>query len=304
MGFFESISQQLSNISKEISNAKKSYNDAVSVEKPGDWCAKLCIPSENCKDCIEERRLTEAMLKELETMEDYAESSPEEIKELMKSRLSKCTLCGAPIESGESACPYCDTEYPEGMISIDIPVSKAERKSAMLKKAEEAWGHSVKCSMISVKNIKEHPAQGFIGKLSGLAVGLADAGANLNKMDSSQIQQMAKQYNESLSGYLRGAISGTYHSFGSYKLEEERKRMNEQAARSRQIEAERQAKLSQIQNERHQRELGMIKIRTPQYSGGADRFCGNCRYFWGGNNCSNGGHTNGASDYCGCWALK
>ena len=157
--------------------------------------------------------------------------------------------------------------------------------------------------MIASKNVKEHPAEGILGKLSGLAMGVLES-TSIMKQDSSQIKQMADKYGVSLSAYLKGAAAGSYQTFAGDQLEEASRRMQEQSARSRQIEAERQAKVSAIQNENYQRQLNMINHRSYGYSGGADRYCGNCRYFWGGNNCTNGGHTSGASDYCGCWALK
>lgn len=80
--------------------------------------------------------------------------------------------------------------------------------------------------------------------------------------------------------------------------------------RSRQIEAERQATLKQIQQERHQRELEKIKNNAPQYvaaggGGASSHTCADCTYYSAGaGKCAYKDYKTNAGDSCGFFRWK
>lgn len=325
MGFMDVLNRAANNISKNLENVdmgdvaqygiigakiKQSNAERSKLDKPGEYCADLCVPNdEHCPQCMKLQRTVIHDLHRLEKMEQYIDISPEEATQLaqMKSKM-KCSFCGAPIDSEEIVCPYCDTEYPEDIIDFDIPIYKSDRKEAMQKMAENIWNTSCEFTTIAMNNIKKNSSNDWIGKITSFTAGLIGSSMGMAKQNSQQIQQAADHYQVSLSEYITGALKGTYKTYTNLQMEQQNQAMAQQAAstqeyneRSRQIELERQEKVRKLRQENYQRQLNMINSRPAQYVAvSSSSCCGTCIYYYNGNECaySRFNHTSGASDYC------
>lgn len=125
--------------------------------------------------------------------------------------------------------------------------------SAFYKRRSQDSQEAIKAKLPSILG----GAVGFVGDKMG----------NMMDMNETEIKKYARENNASYREYVLGVIQGTYKSPKRAMLDNQvevlnnfSQQMYESRERSRQIEAERQATLKQIQQERHQRELEKIKI--------------------------------------------
>lgn len=147
------------------------------------------------------------------------------------------------------------------------------------------------------------------------------------KMSLSDLYFMAEHYHMNVPTYLRGLFEGdpnlkTAAVFRKEqqdereretreeerretgaKLERERELRRQQQERDRQTRAETQAKLKQIQQERHNRQLEMISNNAPQYI--SSHTCADCTYYSpGARKCAYKDQATNAGDSCGFFKWK
>lgn len=356
MGFMDMLNKAVDSISKGIENIdveklaknmsdinreglettllRKATNMTVyDGELPGKYCPTDCDPeTEGCEGCQALQAQMEKDMRRLEKMEEYLDSPTETVMNLKKNQITKCTLCGAPIEPGETACPYCDTEYPEDFIDFDIPASKSERKAAFQAFAGEIWKKKAEAMGIAVEGFKKKHSQGsFMGKLIS---GMSAAGVSQVGQTGSDILQAASHYELSVTEYMEGALKGKYKTYPmilqdkrNEELQKQRAERHaryqeqqaayreqqaayrEQQEKARERERELQEKIRQQRNESFKRQMDFMASKSVTYYGGGaglEHCCGRCVYYYGGDKCADGGrgYTSGASDGCSLWKLK
>lgn len=292
---------------KILDDAKKVQEEKESQPKPGKYCEKLCTENENCQECLVSQQKFDELFEELEKLETAFEN-PQNIQ--MK-KMTECPLCGAPYERGEKLCSYCATPYPTDVIDFDIPQSKQEQTQILEAKAAEVYQEYYNFWKKASENRQKELMSKMPVLLQGVTSSFAGKMNEMMTLTPKQIAEGAKKHDMRLSEYIRGLMDGSVTSQKVEmleKLNEQIKESNvaqqEYNERSREIERQRQEKLRQINQERYQRQLNMINSKTVQYSGGADRCCGNCRYYMpGSNKCVEGKYPNGARDNCGLWKL-
>lgn len=299
-------------------------NAIVQTQKPGEFCITECnISDTRCEACLAEQEKIRAAVEELRNLESAFENAGNDPQAAEKKRITKCSLCGAPIDKSEQSCPYCSEPYPAGAVTVDIPTSKIEQDNILLQKASEIYNMYAdlkKRIYDSNGNDMKDKLPGFLG---GAASVLFTATNNLVDMTPQDIKKVANQNGISYCDYVVGVMQRVYQSAGEIYIqqvndrltessqkswerqqernersekrkreyEEMRQQRQETYERNRQIEAERRAKIKAIRDEQHARELERIKNSAPQYGtivggggGGSSHCCGNCVYYMTGDN--------------------
>ena len=281
--------------SEQINKIKEQQNR----QRPGKMCTISCkVDDERCTECLKEQQAILDGIVELQNLERNVELANTQPQVLKKSKITKCSLCSAPFEKGEKKCPYCDTPYPVDALSADIPETKIEQNQLMLEKANEVFGlYSALYAKQADYSINKDAVPGLLKGFIDISMSI---GTNTMKMTAPQIQRGANEYGVSYSEYISGIIAGTYKTIPKIqqeKLLEANRQMQEQ---NRQIDAQAQAKLRQLNQEKMNIQSRMFTHNTTQYSGGSDRTCYNCTYYSAGaGRCASTGRTTNAGDYCG-----
>lgn len=289
------------------------------TKKPGEFCISDCgINDIRCEACLAGQEKIRAAIIELQNLEIAfmnAENNPRAAEEY---RITKCSLCGAPVEKAEQSCPYCGEPYPAGTITADIPTSRIEQDNMLLQKASEIYDMYASHK----KRVYENKGKTADGKSSGLFGGAVHAMyAVSNKfvdMTPQEIRKLSQQNGVSYCDYVVGVMQGLYQSAGDIKMQQISQKLDEFSreseryrAESRRIESERQAKVQQIRNESFERQMAFMASKSaPQYNGGGTtRCCGTCRYYGAGKCCATGGkfegwNRNASDDTCGWYGMK
>lgn len=146
------------------------------------------------------------------------------------------------------------------------------------------------------------------------------------KMSLSDLYFAADHYHMSVPTYLRGLFEGNPNlktaavlrkeqqeererEIGQEtreRLDREREITQQQRERDRQLREETRAKLKQIEQEKHNRKLEMIKNNPPQYGGVVtSRTCADCTYYSpGARKCAYKDRATNAGDSCGFFKWK
>lgn len=146
------------------------------------------------------------------------------------------------------------------------------------------------------------------------------------KMSLSDLYFAADHYHMSVPTYLRGLFEGDPNlktaavlrkeqqeererEIGQEtreRLDREREITQQQRERDRQLREETRAKLKQIEQEKHNRKLEMIKNNPPQYGGVVtSRTCADCTYYSpGARKCAYKDRATNAGDSCGFFKWK
>jgi len=293
-----------------IMDKVQKMSDDISRPKPGKFCDKACNKAESlCPACLEIQYRTEVALKELEALEDAQELTMEQVQQ-KNATLKKgagCSLCGAPFEKMVQVCPYCDTPYPEGRFDIELPVSKNERNTMYMKKAEEVLVIFNEKLELFLKDAQENAGEGTMGKIKKAFNGMMESQKHLQLANSSELKKYAEKQGVTIYQYVNGIVTGQMKTPKLIEMEEQRRIMEEQR---RQREAQLAAQQAQrlAAQPRVDPVVGYLQRRgdtTPQYSGGvSSSCCGNCRfYLMGTNECGENKyrHPTGASDHCGSY---
>lgn len=293
-----------------MAKARKQAEELAGRPKPGGFCNKVCvINDERCTPCLALQEEFASLLSQVEKLEEMEVLTSEQVRQLTQSKtITECSLCGAPYEKGDRECPYCGTAYPEDAIDFDVPLSKQERHNQLMSKAVEAWDAYIKLNTLQMQYLKETAQPGLMGTIQKFAAGATDMVRGMMKQNASEIQEAANYYGVSISQYLYGASRGEYQTIKNVRLEEERKRINEQSA-------QRTAAFNAAQAQRAASQPSggslmdfqamLMKNKTTNYVGGPiGACCGNCRYYLPSEKeclyytTGSGRYRDGPSDYC------
>ncbi len=284
------------------SNGLSTVIEMQSRVKPGIACFVSCwIDDDRCKACLAEQQPIEQGIKELRAIEKVI-ASPEL---LTANRIEKCSLCGAPYESGHTQCPYCDRPYPEGALPAGMPSSVGELRQLALNKATEVWKLYVPLYKKHLDRLKNEGS--LLIKMSyGMAGSLT---AQTMAMSPAQLLQGAQKYNVELSDYMCGVMNGTMEAVSMTNFNQTINQYTEQMRaaneKQRQREEEASRKQYELNERRFQQQMSMVNMRTPQYSGGGSRTCYDCTYYSAGaGRCASTGQTTSAGNSCGRFKWK
>lgn len=286
-----------------IMDKVQKMSDDISRPKPGKFCDKACNKAESlCPACLEIQYRTEVALKELEALEDAQELTMEQVQQ-KNATLKKgagCSLCGAPFEKMVQVCPYCDTPYPEGRFDVELPVSKNERNTMYMKKAEEVLVIFNEKLELFLKDSQENAGEGTMGKIKKAFNGMMESQKHLQLANSSELKKYAEKQGVTIYQYVNGIVTGQMKTPKLIEMEEQRRQREAQQAAQWAQRAAAQPRVDPV--------VGYLQRRgdtTPQYSGGvSSSCCGNCRfYLMGTNECGENKfrHPTGASDHCGSY---
>ncbi len=302
------------------SNQKAKEEQLEQQPKPGPWCPATCrqMGLEGCNECKRLQEVAITALKELENVEqEMNEIKNNPVKAHPTNLPENCSLCGAPIEydTDKVCCHYCGTPYPKEVTNKNIFGSEFDREQYLLVQMEETYNKYVEFEIYRMGLAKPQAGDtGFFSKIglgevaANITSGLTEAGISLLKMNGEQIKEGAAHYGVSCLEYLRGIPKQKYNTLGGINLEKNRQEMNERAARNMEIERERQEKLRQQRNASFQQQMNSFGVghsKSYDYSGGADRSCGNCAFYMNGSShCAREDKSTTAGDYCALWKLK
>lgn len=278
-------------------------NAITPTKKPGEFCVAECnINDIRCGACLAEQEKIRAAVEELQNLEFAFEDAANAPRAADEHRITKCSLCGAPVEQAEQSCPYCGEPYPARAVTADIPTSKVEQDNMLLQKASEIYDMYAALK----KRVNENKGSDMKGNLPGFLGGAATAlYATTNKfvdMTSQEIRKLARQNGVSYCDYVVGVMQGVYQSAGDIRLQqlgelsEQRRNISmEYSAKQRQENQRYRAEQRQFEQERRERErenlmnsnkrlMEMTSRPAPKYSGGgggglSSKCCGTCRHF-------------------------
>lgn len=193
-----------------------------SERKAGALCPPKCLrEAEQCGEClkIQEEILNE--ITELELLEQKAQEVHNNPEKKLKRHLSKCTLCGAPLDIKYRKCPYCDTPYPMEDMMDEIPENKVERDRMVLERATQVYELYTDWSAGHWKSSMDSLGKEKKGKvMSVISGGISQMVESQLKMNKFQLQQGAAHYGISYSEYISGIIGGRYKTIGQMQLEQ------------------------------------------------------------------------------------
>lgn len=309
-------------------------NAITPTKKPGEFCLNECnINDIRCEACLAEQDKIRAAVNEWQNLEIAFENAANDPQAAEKKRITKCSLCGAPIEKSEQSCPYCGEPYPAGAVAVDIPTSKTEQDNMLLQKASEIYDiyAAIKKRVYANKGSDmKSKLPGFIGGAATVVYATANKFVDMTPQD---IRRIANQNGVSYCDYVVGVMQGVYKCAGEIKIqqmnesiaemqqqsaerqkesnersekrrrefEEMRQQRQEEYARHRQIEDERQARLKEIEQNKRKLQERMVAIRS--YNPDC---CGNCAYYMTNDSkCGRDGYKRvSASDSCGWHKYK
>lgn len=279
--------------------------------KPGKYCRNVCtIEDDRCTPCMEIQQRLKKALDELQALEESMELTVEQVQQRMavQKKITNCSLCGAPIERGYTACPYCETVYPEGCNTVDIPMSKGDRSTLMNEKIQEAWNALVDKLTLDGEYMKADAGDDWMGKVQKMAGTLSGAMQGMFKQNPAEIKKGAEYYQVSVSQYIHGCATGEMKTPRTLDLEEQSRKMEEQRKQREAQFAAQQAQRAASQPKtdswvEYMQRRQQYMDTTPKYSGGVSKSscCGSCTYYlMGANECGYNKykHPTGASDYC------
>ena len=305
MGLFDEIGKALGGTEGGLGRAIASQNR----KKPGMACMVLCwVDDDRCKECLAEQEPIVRGIEELRRIEN-AIAHPEILNAASSVKFEKCTLCGAPYESGGTECLYCGTVYPvEVAAAADLPGTVGELRQLAINKAmeiQELYLPLYKKQLERLKNGSGLLSKGLFG-LTGTMTNQTMA------MSATQLQQGAQKYGVALSDYLCGVMNGSMESVSMTNFKEATSQYSEQQRqineRNMQRIDEQYQRQLQINEQRRQREMSMVNMRTPKYGGtttGSSRTCYDCAYYSAGaGRCASTGKTTTAGNSCGRFKWK
>lgn len=193
-----------------------------SERKDGALCPPKCLRgAEDCEECLKIQEEILGEISQLEVLEQKVREIQNNPDQIFKSQLSKCTLCGAPVERKYRKCPYCDTAYPVESILGEIPANKVERDRMLLKRATQVYklytDWSVGHWKSSVNSLGKEKQGSIMSVVSG---GISKMVESQLKMNELQLQQGTMYYGISYSEYISGIIGGRYKTMGQIQLEQ------------------------------------------------------------------------------------
>lgn len=278
----------------------------TSRPKPGKLCFVTCwIDDGRCQECLNRQNAVYDALLELQQLEEVL-ANPE----LMNAKkFTKCLVCGAPYELGESACPYCGKEYPEGIVTVDLPKSVDELRRLIRRKAYDAWKPYPEVMLKMVERMMNDAKDaGDILTQVPFAM-LRDNIIPGYTMTLEQIERGADLNAMSLSGYLLAVIRGQVDCEATKefraKQEEQQRLRKEQQQRQHDLNMQRLEQQRRSDDYRIGLMANRLNSSTPKYNGGSARTCYDCEYYSAGaGRCASTGNRTTAGNSCGRFKLK
>lgn len=309
--------------------AEEYANSILQKKKPGILChAKCSAREEDCEECLKRQEALLPALSSLEELDDAVNSNDPGKRVLIMKTLSpnaKCSLCGAPVEEGESECPFCGTEY--GNIfkdeEVELPSSSAERHQLLADKAADFYSRYLEWN-----EFRRSLSRGVIDTVAGFypdyiaayIYKMEEVNNFSNQMKRQDIISGAKYYNMSEGKYVSEVIGVLQNNIDYDKnpnavypwyevlIHDENNAMQKQF----EVEREQQRKLHEAQmaaidaRAKSQQEYWQrwgATHKTPQYNGGGGGssgslgvVCGSCmNYMPSSGRCAAGNNTDGAS---------
>ena len=289
------------------SKQKMAVQQAESRKKPGKLCDSQCpVDDMRCEAClIKQQEIIDGIegLNALETAINSLKGQSVEIS-------GACSLCGAPVEKGVKECPYCGTVYQAEALLANLPKTDMERDKMLLDVTTNVFAEYTALYKKQIEYKQENVKLPRIMK--GFTNIIAANMKNGMDMNSDMIRQGASDNGVSYPTYIAGVMTGQYQSVAMINLQKQLDQTNERLAeigrqqeRSRQIEAERQAKLAKTNQERNEIQSRMFAGSAPQYSGApVGSCCGSCQYYVAySKTCLENKyrHPSGPNDYCGSY---
>ena len=303
-------------------------NSIMRQKKPGALCFIRCSArEEDCQECLKRQEALLQLLSSLEELDDAVNSNDPEKRVLTIKTISsnaKCSLCGAPVEEGESECPFCGTEYGDVFSEeeVSLPSSSAERHRLLADKASEFYSLYLEWNeyrrSIS-RNVVDTIARFYPNYIAAYFYKMDEYDNFSHHMDINHIISGARYYNMSEGKYISEVIGVIQNSFDYDKNPNAVYPWyvvlihDESNAMQKQLEVEREQ-----QRKAHEAEMAAINARAksqqefwkrwgathqaPQYNGGGGGsgspgvVCGNCvNYMPSNGRCAAGNRTDGAS---------
>ena len=207
-------------------------NPSGITNRPGKYCFPKCggllHRSERCSWCQKLQQKYDALLKEIEQLEETVDLPSHEIKKMINPKRNNicCSFCGAPIENSLQKCPYCDTPYEEEIIPVDVPLSKAERVKQFDKKINEAWSIVLQINDIQDAIVEDNKrnVNAFVRSLATLIqINQGTYRPNQSttpniKQTAAEIKLAARYYGVPVSIYLGGFVLGEYRTYKTIHL--------------------------------------------------------------------------------------
>lgn len=296
--------------------------------KPGIICGPECaVCDDRCEDCMRlQNDFLESLyqLEQLETAVKDPKAGQISVPEINK--ITRCSFCGAPIESGETSCAYCGTPYQvmykDG--TFNLPRTALEREKLLLSEAEKTYSLYLQY----VDRVSELNKAGFEERINMVPSymhkylrRLALFNRNLMNMNGEQIRQGAKHYNCPIAEYITAITNNPAMSqdetlpwFGivlyqqNDKLQSDLEKEREIQRKNHEIAMEAMRKNHERHMEDMKRQEKLLLSKTPKYiagggGGGGDwHCCGNCTgYIPSSNKCvlNRNKVVQGADDSCG-----
>ncbi|MCR5767488.1 MAG: hypothetical protein K6G45_03235 [Lachnospiraceae bacterium] len=257
MGFMDLLGKAVDSLSKlndgsfeENLMNKAMESQVYQGEHPGKFCMETCVPGDKCTECMEIQAQIDKQIRDVEMMEEYLDSPPETVMSLTNRPSAECSLCGAPIERGLTACPYCDTKYPEISIGLDIPASKIDRKAALEALAEDTWKKKIYVMNLGIESLKTKKDKGFLGNIM---TSLSEAGMKKLDQNGADILKAAAYYNISVAEYLNEAPK-SYNTYPNILAEQQDKQRQEYQEQMRQINEEERKKQKELRDKYQQQQ--------------------------------------------------
>lgn len=280
--------------------------EASQKKKPGVFCPKDCmVDADDCENCLACQKLLEEYLVKAEKMEQSVNQPQSQVMP-QKERPTKCSLCGAPLASGESECPYCGTAYDFLQESkLDVPMSKDVFLDELSKVTKAMFYTKIV--------IMQAEYSGYMDLFVELSqMGFQDSMQNRDlqlqglNFSGGELLDEAKRRQMSCAEYMRALMKGALQSFKYADIVD---RMQRNA------EIQREADQKIHENRMNEmRRIGELRAQNvPKYlaggGGGSSRqCCGSCsNYMPGSARCAlrpNSSYQVNASDFCGSYRSK
>jgi len=243
MGIFDNMLNyaQYGSAGGVMSKLEQMQNDVLSRPKPGQLCNPGCpVDQTKCPQCLKMQEEIQTLMPELEGL-DYLVTHPEELQRMENS---VCSLCGAPYEKGEKACPWCGTVYPGRDISVDedMPEDVREWDAYYLQKTSAVYDKYAEMKLFQSEIGKQYLMQqippllqGVVGNLaSSMTSAMGASTSELFPMTAAEIKEGAKKHQLTYYGYISAIMRDEIQNLRQEKFQAKAEIMNQNMERQRQ----------------------------------------------------------------------
>lgn len=293
------------------------------IPTPHSTCPQGCtFKRDNCENCVKRRLAIYEALYYIDSPEEYKKRFLPSGEPAQQFDL-KCSLCGAPVSSSVKNCEYCDTPVQNTLenkttflpITSYVPPEQAAydliyqvRVEAMENMIQNKDFMDVMTAMYvaiaSQTGLSEFEIRKIINESYAKALKFEK-----EKMSVGNIHFMAKEYNTTVSTYLRGLFdqNDMFKPYAHYRDDQEFKAQQEQRRKQMELQREMYEKQKKRNDEYWERQRSLY--RPPQYVGGGGggssdwHNCGHCINYVDGF-CGYKQWKTNASSSCGHYSLR